>query len=667
MFPNESVPRVTDQPTRLDDARPDEPPSPPTGAAGAAEPEQAETAGVQTETGIVPAETGVEPADTADGPADTADRPAESAVVDDSQVDGSAGESFWRRRSTMIAGGVVAGVVLLYTGAYLAAGRDLASGATVLGVEVGGLSPPEAEARLATELPPLVDVPIPARVGDDEATYSIVPADAGLRIDVQATVDAVPGVSANPVSLVRALFGAGEVDPVPAVDRAALESAITAIADQAGTEAVNGSVAFEAGAVVTSAAVPGRAVDVEAAADAVEDAFFGDASAELPLAEVSLPTTEVQPAVTDDEVERAVTEFAEPAMSGPVTVVAGDETAALEPELIGSALTMTPGEDGTLAPALDGAALAAAAEDVLAEFGQQGRDATIRIQGGRPVVIPAETGRGVVPDALSAAVLPALTAVGDARTATVELTEIEPKLTTEGAEQLGVEEVVAEWSTYFPHADYRNQNIGLAADRIDNTLLLPGETFSLNDLVGERTGANGFAEGWTIDGGRLKKDFGGGVSQVATTTYHAAFLAGLEDVYHQPHSIYFDRYPVGQEATVSWGNFDMSFKNDTPYGVLVDAAFTPSSADSSGSLTVKIWSTTHFRVETSVSDRSNVTSPPTVYDTSPECQAESGWEGFSITSYRKVWTPDGTLDKDEADPWTYRPNPTVVCGPKPAR
>jgi vancomycin resistance protein YoaR len=635
---------VTDQPTRLDDARPDEQPSPPTVAAAAAEPEQVETADVQTETSVGPAETGVDPAETADG---------------------QAGGSFWRRRSTMIAGGAVAGVVLLYTGAYLAAGRDLASGATVLGVEVGGLSPQEAEAKLATELPPLVDVPIPARVGDDEATYSIVPADAGLRVDVQATVDAVPGVSANPVSLVRALFGAGEIDPVPAVDRAALESAITVIAEQADTEPVNGSVAFEAGAVVTSAAVPGRAVDVDAAADAVEDAFFGDGSTELPLPEVSLPTAEVQPAVTDDEVERAVTEFAEPAMSGPVTVVAGDETAALEPAMIGSALTMTPGEDGTLTPALDGAALAAAAEDALAEIGQEGRDATIQIQGGRPVVIPAKTGRGVVPDALSAAVLPALTAVGDERTATVELTEIEPELTTEGAEQLGVEEVVAEWSTFFPHADYRNQNIGLAAGRIDNTLLIPGETFSLNDLVGERTGANGFAEGWTIDGGRLKKDFGGGVSQVATTTYHAAFLAGLEDVYHQPHSIYFDRYPVGQEATVSWGNFDMSFKNDTPYGVLVDTAFIPSSADSRGSLTVKIWSTTHFRVETSVSARSNVTSPPTVYDTNAECQAESGWEGFSITSYRKVWTPDGTLVKDEADPWTYRPNPTVVCGPKP--
>ena len=152
---------------------------------------------------------------------------------------------------------------------------------------------------------------------------------------------------------------------------------------------------------------------------------------------------------------------------------------------------------------------------------------------------------------------------------------------------------------------------------------------------------------------------------MATTTYHAAFQAGLEDVYHQPHSIYFDRYPVGQEATVSWGNFDMSFKNDTPYGVLVDTAFSPS-GNAPGTVTVRIWSTEHFRVETSVSDRSNVTSTETIYDTSPECEPQQGWEGFSITSYRKVWTPDGKLVKDEAYPWTYKPNPTVVCGPDPA-
>ncbi|HEX2361478.1 MAG TPA: VanW family protein, partial [Jiangellaceae bacterium] len=313
----------------------------------------------------------------------------------------------------------------------------------------------------------------------------------------------------------------------------------------------------------------------------------------------------------------------------------------------------------------DGATLVDAASAALDDIGRTGEDATIRIENGRPVVSPSKSATGVAPDALAAAILPVLTEVGDDRKASVELTEVEPELTTEEAGDLGVKEVVSEFTTRFPHASYRNTNIGLALGRIDNTLLLPGEVFSLNDLVGERNAANGFAVGWTIDAGRLKKDYGGGVSQVATTTYHAAFQAGLEDVYHQPHSIYFDRYPVGQEATVSWGNFDMSFKNDTPYGVLVDTDFSPSSGNGPGTVTVRIWSTKYFRVTASVSARSNVTSPQTVYDTSEECEPQQGWEGFSITSYRKVWTSDGKLDKDEAYPWTYRPNPTVLCGPDP--
>jgi vancomycin resistance protein YoaR len=573
---------------------------------------------------------------------------------------------FWRRRTTVVVGAILAGACALYLAAYLVAGRDLPTGATVLGVEIGDLTRAEAEAKLARELPAIVDAPIAVRVADEEQTFSLAPAESGLGVDYEATVDAVPGVSANPVSLVRALFGAGEIDPVPTVDRPALEAAITAVAEQTDTEPMNGSVAFENGAVVTSEAVPGRAVDVEGGADKVQAVYFGEPGPhELPLPTIDLPVTEVEPAVTDAEVEQAVREFAEPAMAGPVTISADGQTATLEPVMIGAALTVTPDGDGVLTPALDGAALVDAAADALDDIGRTGKDATIRIENGRPVVSPGESRTGVAPDALAAAVLPVLTKVGDDRKANVELTEVEPELTTEEAHDLGVKEVVSEFTTRFPHASYRNTNIGLALRRIDNTLLLPGEVFSLNDLVGERNAANGFAVGWTIDAGRLKKDYGGGVSQVATTTYHAAFQAGLEDVYHQPHSIYFDRYPVGQEATVSWGNFDMSFKNDTPYGVLVDTGFSPSSTGP-GTVTVRIWSTKYFRVETSVSARSNLTSSQTVYDTSQECEPQQGWEGFSITSYRKVWTPDGKLDKDEAYPWTYRPNPIVVCGPDPA-
>ena len=139
-----------------------------------------------------------------------------------------------------------------------------------------------------------------------------------------------------------------------------------------------------------------------------------------------------------------------------------------------------------------------------------------------------------------------------------------------------IREQVSTFTTYFPYAEYRNVNIGRAAEIIDGTLLKPGETFSLNDTVGERTEANGFTKGYVISDGILIQDLGGGVSQMATTTFNAMFFAGLEDVEHKPHSFYIDRYPVGREATVAWGAVDLRFRNDTPYGVLIDADVTPS-------------------------------------------------------------------------------------------
>lgn len=586
---------------------------------------------------------------------------------DSSDPTGDDGEGGGRSR-VKLAALVVAGVVVVlgigYGIAYAVAGDSLARGATVAGIEVGGMTPEEAEEALNAQLPELVDQPFHLTIGEEETSFEVVPSAAGLTVDVPATIDAVPGGSANPVSLFQALLGGGETTPVAAVDRATLEAALTEIAAQADIEPVNGAVAFDGGEVVTSDPQVGRAVNLDATIERLEGAFFGDEST-LPIGDVELAIDEVAPAVSADEVQRAVTEFAEPAMSAPVTVVAGDESVELPPELVGQALTMAPDDAGTLQPALDGAKLTEVARDQLAEVGQEGRDATITIDGGEPVVVPAERGMGIAPETLSAALLPVLTAEGDARQAAVELSEVDPELTTAAAEELGVTEVVAEFTTRFPHAEYRNVNIGTAAERIDNTLLLPGEEFSLNGIVGERTEANGFTAGTIINGGRLEESLGGGVSQVATTTFHAAFLAGLEDVEHWPHSIYFDRYPIGQEATVAWGSKDMRFKNDTPYGVVVDTSFTPSRSGSQGTLNVKIWSTEYFRVETSVSGRSNHTSPQTIYDTSGNCSAQGGSQGFDITSYRQVWDPEGTLVKDEADPWTYNPNHRVICGPDP--
>ena len=171
----------------------------------------------------------------------------------------------------------------------------------------------------------------------------------------------------------------------------------------------------------------------------------------------------------------------------------------------------------------------------------------------------------------------------------------EPELTTAEAEALGIVEPISEFTTNYPIAQYRLVNIGRASELINGTLVLPGETFSLNGTVGERTAENGFVKGFIIDGGQFREDFGGGVSQVATTTFNAVFFAGLEDVEHKPHSFYISRYPAGREATVAWPTVDLKFRNDSDTGVLMQYIHSP------GEITVRFWGTKAYDEIRSVS------------------------------------------------------------------
>ena len=202
-------------------------------------------------------------------------------------------------------------------------------------------------------------------------------------------------------------------------------------------------------------------------------------------------------------------------------------------------------------------------------------DATVRIVNGKPKVIPARPGVTYDPEDVADVFLDLVAAPEGERTAEVEATVDDADFTTKDARALKIREEVSSFPTYFPYAEYRNTNIGRAAELIDGTVLEPGEVFSLNGIVGERTAENGFVPGFIISNGIFKEDYGGGVSQIATTIFNAMFFAGLKDIEHKPHSFYIDRYPVGREATVAWGSVDLRFQNDTPYGVLIDAKVTP--------------------------------------------------------------------------------------------
>jgi vancomycin resistance protein YoaR len=132
-------------------------------------------------------------------------------------------------------------------------------------------------------------------------------------------------------------------------------------------------------------------------------------------------------------------------------------------------------------------------------------------------------------------------------------------------------EVVGQFTTHYRCCQPRVTNIKRAAQILDGQRIPSGGTFFLNAALGERTIARGFVPAPMISGGVFVDSVGGGISQVATTLYNAAFFAGLELVDHTPHSIYISRYPMGREATISWGGPELIFRNDWSAPIRIDA------------------------------------------------------------------------------------------------
>jgi len=560
-----------------------------------------------------------------------------------------------KRRWRWIVGVTVTLVILggAYLAAYLYAGTTVPRGTTVLGIDIGGQTQDEAEATLVDQLPPLADAPMTLLV--QQATYPIVPSESGLNVDITATVRAAGVGASDPVRLVETISrGGGPVEPVVVVDEEALAATIAEVADDADREPVEGAVAFEAGQVVATLPEPGRTVDREASVQEVADAYLAVAGP------VALPVQAQPTLVTEAEVQRAVSEFAQPAMSAPLPLRSDLGTGLLSTEVLGSVLSMTADDEGVLEPQIDADALLELSADQLDALGTPPKDASVILQGGVPVVVPSVTGREADTSTYAEDVLAAASQTGAGRAVTVPLVEQLAEFTTEQAAASGVSQVVAEFTTNYPHADYRNTNIGRAAELINNTFLKPGDVFSMNDTVGERRTDRGFVEGFIIDNGRFAEGVGGGVSQMATTLFNAGHFAGFSDVEHHPHSFYIDRYPVGREATVAWGSWDLRFGNNTPHGAVIQAYINPSAPGSSGSVTVRIWSTPYWEVDSQTGNRFNPTPYQRQVIAGPDCVPSSGSNGFDIVVTRTLSRGGAVQDREELFT-RYLPTPEVVC------
>ena len=133
--------------------------------------------------------------------------------------------------------------------------------------------------------------------------------------------------------------------------------------------------------------------------------------------------------------------------------------------------------------------------------------------------------------------------------------------------------LIGECSTKASSNSNRNNNLNQACENMTGTILEPGEIFSFNDIVGQRTVENGFKEATVIQGGQYEQGLGGGICQVSTTLYNAVLKADLEVVRRSAHAWPSDYVQTGLDATVDWPALDFQFKNDTDYQVVVVAWF----------------------------------------------------------------------------------------------
>ena len=553
--------------------------------------------------------------------------------------------------------GLVLLLGIVYAVGYALTDDRVARGVSVAGVDIGGLSPDRAEEQIRSELAPRMDEPV--RLQHRAKTFRIVPSKAGMSLDVEETVaDAGGGRSLNPLRMLENLSDDNpDVEPAISVDESALEDALARIDRKVRRAPVEARIRFREGKPRPVKPRPGRELDTAAIGSAIQSAALDENGS------VDVPTQDIPTETDNKELRRALADFARPAMSAPVTVKVNGRTAQLTPTTIGDSLRVRP-KDGELVPQLNAKKLSKDAKEALGDITREPRPATVKIRNGSPQVVPHKVGTKVNMKGLRDDLMDVLTKSGNDRAVTAKARKAKPDFRTSDARKLQIKEVVSNFTTEFPHSGYRNTNLGQAAQRINGTVLEPDETFSFNDVVGERTAANGFTKGYIIDEGVLVEDYGGGVSQVATTVYNAGFFAGLKDVEHHPHSLYFDRYPIGREATVAWGSLDLQFQNNTPHGLLIEAWIEPSTPSSDGAMHARIWSTKYWDVKAGKSDRYNTTEPGVRYDTSDDCAAQSGTPGFDIDIHRYL-SRNGERVTSETDEVTYDAADTIRCRAEP--
>ncbi len=283
--------------------------------------------------------------------------------------------------------------------------------------------------------------------------------------------------------------------------------------------------------------------------------------------------------------------------------------------------------------------------------------------GGLIELKPEVTGLELDVPSLSAAVVVALE-----RDKIVELPLQEAPKTVPDDQLAQIKEVIAEFSTRFSAGNRpRATNLRLAASNINGVVIAPGEEFSFNGVVGQRTTKRGFKVAGVYLNGRHDTGVGGGICQVSTTLFNAALLSNLEIVKRSNHSMPVPYVPVGTDATVSWGSLDLVLRNNYDSPIAISSTYVP------GKLTFRVLGKKDPSMSVKI-ERSGLRSwksgVKTVLDSSLPAGRrkviEGGSSGFSVHTHRVVYK-DGKVVKREPLGRSHYPGGATIIAVGPAR
>ena len=512
-------------------------------------------------------------------------------------------------RWVLVSAALVAILVALVGLAFAGSTARIADGVTIAGVEVGGLTANEARTLLEQRFDRVAHEPVVFTAGDDR--FPIKATTLGVEADWATAVETAPreGEGFGPVRGFRRLqarfFGEEIAPPVQAYSgaleyklagaRAGRSTASTSRPSSSG--AASGSRSSRVRAAAGSTARPRAATIVRALARLDRGA------------PVALPVRVDPVEVTAADLAAAHRQ-AETALSAPVRLEYDGhalEAAALADRRAArrsrSAVRRSSRSAGRARK--PGSASCARRSST-----RRSTPASRCAPGGEIAIVPDKPGLGIDVPATAKALLAAAISP-TARTAELSVSTTAPSGPTADAKAMGITGVVGSYHTTYGGIPSRLHNVALVAQLIDGALIAPGDTFSFNGTTGERTAEKGFQEAPVIINGELQTGLGGGICQVSTTVFNAAYEAGLEIDERTNHALYISHYPLGRDATVNYPDLDLKFTNDTDKWLLLRTFV------GSGSLTVNLYGTPQNR-------RVETTEQPLRVVGAPKVQARQG-------------------------------------------